>query len=108
MNGERYKHYESVTDSDILISKFRYISTIIDYNKAISLTTLVAELKKQDIGNLWIVAKNYMNLVKILLTLMLTSISAECLFSALARVKTKLRNSMCDKRMNNLVTLAFI
>ena len=58
-------------------------------------------------SNLWIVLKNYMNLVKLLLTLMLISISAEHSFLALARVKTKLRNSICDKRMNDLVTLSF-
>ena len=83
MNREGYKHYESVANSSILISEFRHISTIIDHNKAISLAALVAELKKQDMGNLWIVAKNCMNLVKILLTLMPTSISAEHSFSAL-------------------------
>ena len=107
MNGEGCEHCESVIDSDILISEFRHINMIIDHNNAISLATLVAELKKQDMGNLWIVAKNHMNLVKILLTLMPTSMSAERSFSALARVKTKLRNSMCDERMNDLVTLAF-
>ena len=80
---------------------------IIDHNNVNSLATLVAELKKQDMGILWIAAINYMNLVKILLTLMPTSISAERSFSALARVKTKLRNSMCDERMSDLVTLAF-
>ena len=58
-------------------------------------------------GNLWIVAKNCMNLVKILLTPMPTNISAERSFLALARVKTKLRDTMGDERMNNLVTLAF-
>ena len=100
ISGEGYKHYESFVNSDILISEFSYINIIIDHNKAIILATLVAKLKKQDIGNLWIVVKNYMNLVKILLTLMPTSISAE-------RSLTKLGNSMRDERMNNLVTLAF-
>ena len=107
MNRERYKHYKLVADSDILISNFRYINMIIDHNNVISLAILVAELKKQDMSNLWIVVKNYINVFKILLTLMLTSISTECLFSALARIKTKLRNSMCDERINDLVTLAF-
>ena len=46
MNREGCKHYESVIDSDALISEFRCASMIIDHDSKCGLATLVAELKK--------------------------------------------------------------
>ena len=48
-----------------------------------------------------------MNLVKIILTLMSTSISAKCIFSIFDRVKSKLRNSLSNEKMSNLVIINF-
>ena len=48
-----------------------------------------------------------MNLVKVILTLMPTSIGVKHNFSVLDRVKTKLRNSLSDKKMSDLVVLSF-
>ena len=48
-----------------------------------------------------------MTLVKIMLCMMPTSISAERSFSVLDRVKTKLRNKMGDERMTNLIIFSF-
>ena len=107
MNCEGHKQFKSVMDLDALISEFRHTYMFVNRENAASLAMLVAELKKQEIDKLWIVGRNHTNLVKILLNLMPTSISAECSFSVLARMKTKLRSTMCDERMNDLVTLAF-
>ena len=70
-----------------------------------SFTTLVLCLKKCDMEHLWLVGRNFMNLVKIMLTSITTSISGERTFSTLDRVKTKLRNCMGDERMSDLVLL---
>ena len=102
-----YKQYAPVIDSDLLKSEFRYVSMCINKNKVVSFTTLVDELKLQDMEHLWLVAKNYMTLVKIMLTLMPTSISAERSFSALDRIKGKLRNCMGDERLNDQMQLTF-
>ena len=60
----------------------------IKFADVISFQTLVEELKKYDLEYFWLIGRNYINLVKIILTLMPTSISAECVFSGLDRVKT--------------------
>ena len=87
MSGEGCKQCESVRDLDAVISEFRHICMCANHDSALSLATLVVELKKQDIENLWIVGRNYVNIVKILLTLIPTSISSERSFLALDRVK---------------------
>ena len=52
-------------------------------NNFSSLIILVQELKKQGLEYLWLVSKNMINLVKIALYLMSTSISTEQIFSML-------------------------
>ena len=99
--------YEPTIDVDVLKSEFRYVSMNINQNEVVSFPTLVSELNKQDTEYLWLAGKNFMTLVKIMLCVMPTSISAERSFSVLDRVKTKLHNSMGDKRMSNLMMLSF-
>ena len=77
----------------------------IDVEAITSLLTLVDEIKKVDVDHLWLLEKNMMSIVHIILCLMPTSISAERSFSVLDRVKTKLRNAMGDERMSSLAML---
>ena len=51
--------------------------------------------------------RNFINLVKIMLTLIPAGISTEDVFSVLERVKIKLRKSLSDKKMFNLVIFSF-
>ena len=105
--GEGFAMHEPTIDADVLKRKFRYVSMSINQNEVVSFPTLVSELNKQDTECLWLAGKNFMTLVKMMLCVMPTSISAERSFSVLDRVKTKLRNSMGDERMSNLVMLSF-
>lgn len=101
------KQYAPVIDTDLLKSEFRCISACVNKNEVVSFTTLADELKLQDMEHLWLVGENHINLVKIMLTLMPTSISAEGSFSALDRIKGKLQNCMGDERLNDLMQLIF-
>ena len=76
---------------------------MIDVQNATSLHALVEEVQKCGTDHLWLVGKNFMNLLKISLYLMPKSISAKRFFSTLDRVKTRLRNSMAKERLNKLV-----
>lgn len=50
---------------------------------------------------------NLNNLLRIIVTLPMTSCSVERLFSTSGRIKTHLRTSMCTGRVNNLALLSF-
>uniref|UniRef100_A0A667Y2X2 TTF-type domain-containing protein n=1 Tax=Myripristis murdjan TaxID=586833 RepID=A0A667Y2X2_9TELE len=50
---------------------------------------------------------NLNNLLRIIVTLPMTSCSVERLFSTSGRIKTHLRTSMCTGRLNNLALLSF-
>ena len=99
--------YASVIDTEALKSEFMCMSMTVDTNEVSSLTSLVKELQKHDVETFWLLAKNFMTLVRIMLLIMPTSMSAERVFSALDRVRTKLRNNMGDKRLSDLVMLNF-
>ena len=60
----------------------------IKFADVIRFQTLVEELKKNDLEYFLLIGRNFMNLVKIMLILMPTSISAKHVFSVLDRVKT--------------------
>ena len=52
MSGEGCKQCESVRDLDAVISEFRHICMCANHDSALSLATLVVELKKQDMDNM--------------------------------------------------------
>ena len=106
-SSEGHMTYASVIDTEALKSEFMYMSMTVDTNEVSSLTSLVKELQKHDVETFWLLAKNFMTLVRIMLLIMPTSMSAERVFSALDRVRTKLRNNMGDKRLSDLVMLNF-
>ena len=74
-------------------------------NEISSFIILVDEIKKTDMNSSWMLALNFMMLLKIMLCIMPTSASAEQEFSALHRIKTDSRNAIGDKRMHYLVML---
>ena len=106
MKGIGYENYKDEFDPMELKTEFRCISTMINVKNAENLTTLVDELKRNDIDELWLIAPNMLRVVKLLLTLMPTSASAERAFSKLGLVHTKLRNNSGDKRTSDLVVLS--
>jgi len=101
--GIGFKTYQSMIDEQLLFSEFHYIASMIDAQNITSLHTLVKEVQTFGTDHLWLVGRNFMNLLKISLCLMPTSISAERDFSTMDRVKTRLRNCMADERLNNLM-----
>ena len=89
-SSEGYMMCASVIDTEALKSEFRHMSMTVDTNKVSSLTSLVKELQKYDMETFWLLAKNFMTLVRIMLLIMPASMSGERVFSALDRVRTKL------------------
>lgn len=91
-------------NKQLLFSEFHRVSSVIDVQNITSLHTLVKEVQKCGMDALWLVQKNFINLLKIYLCLMPGSISAERVFYAIDHVKTRLHNIIADERLNNLVT----
>ena len=89
-SSEGYMIFTSIIDTEVLKSEFIHISMTVDMNEVSSLTSLVKELQKHNMETFWLLAKNFMTLVRIILLLIPASMSAERIFLVLDQVRTKL------------------
>ena len=106
MTESVFIRYSRLVNPSELHKEFMYLRGVLRVDDISSLLTLVECIKKEDIKMIWSVAKNFMNLIKIILCKAPASTTAERTFSCMGLVKNKLRNSMGDTRFSDLCMLA--
>ena len=106
LNSKGFSTCKQIIDKDLLCLEFCSVSALIKIEHLESISALVGELKKTDMKHLWLLAPNFIELVRLTLVHTPNTASAERSFSKLDAIKTKLRNQIADNRMSNLVLLS--